>query len=90
MTQLNQQSLNIKEIRDIANSFDTVSIESCMQLAMENKANPCFENTELEDVMNILAKANFVRSQVEQGMSLAVAMRELGKRMRFVQGTEHE
>ena len=61
-----------------------------MQLALKNKANPCYVNNELEEVMNILAKANFVRSQVEQGNTLALAMRELGKRMRFIQGTEHE
>ena len=87
---MNQQSLNIKEIRDIANSFDAVSIETCMQLALENKDNPCYENNELEEVMNVLAKANFVRSQVEQGNTLALAMRELGKRMRFIQGADYE
>lgn len=82
---MNPQSLNIKEIRDVANSFDTGSIESCLQLAMENQDNPCYENVELEEVMNVLAKANFVRGQVEQGITIAVAMRELGKRIRTLQ-----
>ena len=90
MTQLNQQSLNIKKIRDLANSFDADSLESCIQLAMSNKDNPCYENNDLEEVMNVLAKANFIRSQVEQGMTIAVAMRELGKRMRFIQGVDYE
>lgn len=84
---MNQQSINIREIRDVANRFDTNSIESCIQLAMENKENPCYPNDELEEAMNTLAKANFVRGQMEQGMSLSVAIRELGKRIRSIQGS---
>jgi hypothetical protein len=84
---MDQQSINIREIRDVANRFDTNSIESCIQLAMENKENPCYSAFELEDAMNVLAKANFVKSQMEQGMSLAEAIRDLGKRIRSVQGS---
>lgn len=83
---MNQQSINMREIRDVANRFDADSIDSCIQLAIENKENPCYPNDELEEVMNILAKANFVRNQMEQGINLTAAIRELGKRIRSVQG----
>lgn len=87
MTQLDQQSINIREIRDVANRFDADSIETCIQLAMDNKENPCYPTDELEQAMNILAKASFVRNQMKQGMTLAVAIRELGKRIRSIQGS---
>ena len=82
---MNQQTINISEIRDLADRFDADSIEACIQLAMENKENPCYANDELEEIMNVLTKANFVRSQMEQGMNLADAIRELGKRIRSLQ-----
>ena len=82
---MNQQSFYIREIRDVANRFDSDSINSCIQLAMDNKENPCYASDELENAMSILAKASFVRGQMEQGVSLALAIRELGKRIRLLQ-----
>lgn len=83
---MNQQSINMREIRDVANRFDANSIESCIQLAMEKKENPCYLNDNVEEIMNVLAKGLYVRSQMEQGMNLAQAARELGKRIRAIQG----
>lgn len=81
-----KQSINIKEIRDIVNRFDSDSLEECMQLALEQKDNPCYSKGEIEEVMNVLAKAGFIRGQIESGSSVSVAMRELGSRIRFLQG----
>ncbi len=79
---MNQQSVNMREIRDVANRFDANSLESCIQLAMENKDNPCYPNDEREETMNVLAKGLYVRSQMEQGKTSAEAIRVLGKRIR--------
>lgn len=87
MSQIASQSMNISEIRDLANSFSSDAIDKCIQLAMENKENPCYSGIELEDAMNILVKANFIKGQMEQGMSMAHAIRDLGKRIRSVQGS---
>ena len=76
---------HIKEIRELANHFSAEAIENCMQLALEGKENPCFQAGKLEEMMNVLAKASFVREQIEQGSSLGDAIRELGKRMRAAQ-----
>ena len=86
MIQMEQQSINIKEIRDVANRFAADSIDTCIRLVMDNKENPCYPSDGLEEAINILEKASFVRGQMEQGMSLAIAMRELGKRIRSIQG----
>jgi len=82
---MNQQSLNIKAIREIARDFDFDTIESCMQLAIMNKENPCYSKDETEEAVNILAKASFVRGQMNKGLSLSESVRELGKRIRAVQ-----
>ena len=82
---MNQQSINMREIRNVANGFDADTIETCIQLAMKNKDNPCYPNDELEETINVLAKGLFIRSQMEQGLSLAHAARELGKRIRSLQ-----
>jgi len=78
-------SMHIGEIRELAKHFDAASIEQCMELALQNKPNPCYSAGDLEDIMNVLAKASFVKAQQEQGESLAEAIRELGKRIRAVQ-----
>ncbi|MGD9385744.1 MAG: hypothetical protein PVF28_04260 [Thioalkalispiraceae bacterium] len=85
-TEQKHQAMHIAEIRDLAKRFDANTIEKCMQLALENKDNPCYSGGELEEVMNVLAKASFVKEQTDEGMSLAEAIRELGKRIRAVQG----
>lgn len=79
-------SLHIAEIRELARRYDADSIEQCMELALQNQPNPCYGAGDLEEVMNVLAKANFVSEQTEKGMTIAEAIRELGKRIRAVQG----
>lgn len=81
-----KQTVNIREIRDVANRFEAIEIESCMNLAMANKQNPCYSKQDTEEMMNVLAKASFVRTQVELGLSVGAALRELGNRMRLIQG----
>lgn len=75
----------MREIRDLANRFDANSIESCIQLAMENKKNPCYTTGETEEVISVLAKTSFVQTLMQQGLSIAEAVRELGKRIRKIQ-----
>ena len=81
-----KQSINIKEIREIVNRFGSDAIEECMQLVMAGKVNPCYSKPETEDMMNVLAKASFVRTQIEKGSSQPEAIRELGNRIRLIQG----
>ncbi len=88
MTQTNQQSTHISEIRDLAKRFDANALEKCMQRALQNKDNPCYAADEFEDVINVLAKANFVTTQMQQGQTIAGAIRELGKRIRSIQGEQ--
>ena len=72
-------------VRELAERFDGGTLESCMNQALADSPNRCFDNGDREQTMNILAKAGFVRTQMQQGASLAEAMRELGRRIRKVQ-----
>jgi len=87
-SQQNQQThatMHIAEIRELAKQFDADSIQQCMERARQNKPNPCYTAGEQEEVMNVLAKADFVTAQIQQGRSMAEAIRELGKRVRSLQ-----
>ena len=75
----------IAEVRELASRFDAESIEKCTELALRGQKNPCYAAGELENVMNVLAKVSFVRGQMLLGKSLALAIRELGSRMRAIQ-----
>ncbi len=79
-------NLHLAEIRELARRFNSEQIEACIQSTLESGHNPCFEDGDTEEVMNVLAKAEFVKSQMEQGMPLPEAIRELGRRIRAAQG----
>lgn len=78
--------MHIDEIRELARRYSSGQIEQCMELALQNEDNPCFDDKEIEQVMNVLAKAEFVKAKMEEGSTLVDAMRELGRRIRAAQG----
>ena len=84
-----KQSINIKEIREVVSRFGSDAIDECMLLVMAGKTNPCYLKAEAEEMMNVLAKAAFIRTQMENGSSQPEAMRELGNRMRLIQGADN-
>ena len=88
MSQTTPSTLHLAEVRELAKRFDANAIEHCMALALQQKENPCYAAVELEDVMNVLAKASFVQQQIQHGLSLAEAIRELGKRIRSIQSAQ--
>lgn len=78
--------MHIAEIRDLAQRLSVDEIEKCMQSLLEHQDEPGFDSQQAEQTMSVLAKAEFVKVQMERGSSLAEAMRELGRRIRAVQG----
>jgi hypothetical protein len=58
-----------------------------MEQALQGKHNPCYSAVAAEEVITVLAKAGFVKKQMQQGLLLAEAIRELGKRIRSIQGS---
>ena len=80
----------ITEVRDLAIRLDTDAIEHCMEMALQGLSNPCYAVGDQENVMTMLAKASFVRKQIRRGIPVAIAIRELGKRMRLLRSFEEE
>lgn len=79
-------TINIQAIRDVARRFDRQTLEQCQQQILSNLSNACYNNGNAEENISILAKAEYVRQQMDKGKTPAEAIRELGQRMRTVQG----
>jgi len=77
--------IDIKEIKEVAKKYSPEQIESCITQQVETGENICLEDGVSEKIINELAKAKVVRSFIENGMSLADALRELARKMRLVQ-----
>jgi hypothetical protein len=89
MTQLKsdqtRQNLHLKEIRELAQRFTPQELEKCIAQQLEQGSNPCEPDGSTQEVINVLAKAEFVKDLINSGMSLPEAIRELGRRIRLVQ-----
>ena len=85
MSQPTHPSLHIADVRELARYLEVDALAECMDLALQNRDNPCYSKGESEQIMNVLAKAGFVKAQMAKGMTLVEAMRELAKRIRAFQ-----
>lgn len=77
---------HITEIQSLASQFSAEEIDRCMALTLQRNENPCIADPDVEKVMNVLAKAGFVKAKIEQGLTQQEAIRELGRRVRAAQG----
>ena len=77
---------HIPEVRELARRFSTDQIEGCIHHQLDEGSNPCAPDESAEEAMSVLAKAEYVRSLMEeQGLTLSAAIRELGRKIRAVQ-----
>ncbi|PIQ93202.1 MAG: hypothetical protein COY75_06745 [Nitrospirae bacterium CG_4_10_14_0_8_um_filter_41_23] len=76
---------DIKEIKELTKRFTPEHIEGCITLQIETGKNICLRHESAEKIINELSKAEFIRDLIDEGMSLADALRELARRMRLVQ-----
>ncbi len=83
---MSQQNIKLNEIRDVATRFNIKEIAACQLQALNEENNACYPAQKIDDVMNVLAKAEFVRKEMNTGKKINEAIRELGKRMRMIQG----
>jgi hypothetical protein len=77
--------LHLAEIRALAQRFSPDELEACIRDQLEEGANVCEPSGRTEEIVGVLAKAEFVKALMEKGFTLSEAMRELGRRMRAVQ-----
>jgi hypothetical protein len=82
--------MDIKQIRDIAKKYAPEEIEGCITQQIETGDNVCLRDENSEKIINELSKAEVIRQLMDEGLSLADALRELARRMRLVQAGLHE
>ncbi|MEW6054082.1 MAG: hypothetical protein AB1552_09900 [Nitrospirota bacterium] len=77
--------MDVKKIRDIAHKYTPEQIEGCITQQIESGSNICLTDGSSEKIINELSKAEVVSELIDEGMSLADALRELARRMRRVE-----
>jgi hypothetical protein len=81
--------MDIKQLRDIAKKYTPEEIEGCITQQIETGDNVCLTDANSEKIINELSKAEVIRQLMNEGMSLADALRELARRMRLAQAGFH-
>lgn len=74
----------VKEVKELALKYTPGQIENCIKQQIETGENVCLKDSSTEEIVSELSKAEFIRALMEQGMTLADALRELAKRIRAV------
>lgn len=77
--------IHLAEIRALAQRFSPDELEACIREQLAEGANVCEPSGRTEEIVGVLAKAEFVKALMEKGFTLPAAVRELGRRMRAVQ-----
>ena len=77
--------MDIKEIRELAQRFSPEQIDQCIGQQLETDANVCMRDEPEEKIISELAKAQFIRELIEQGMPFPDALRERARRRRELQ-----
>ena len=78
-------TLQIKEIKELAKEFSPYEIDLCISQQLENGTNSCKLEETTEEVLNKLSKASFVRKKMDAGVPMMDAVRELAGRIRRLQ-----
>lgn len=77
--------IHLAEIRALARRFSPDELEACIRDQLDEGANVCEPSGRTEEIVGVLAKAEFVKALMEKGFTLSEAVRELGWRIRGVQ-----
>ena len=77
-----------KVLKKLIEKFGVMQLETCIRQQLDKGENAC-ELVDKEDVViEALSEAGVVRELMDQGMTFADALRELGRRIRAVYGKE--
>jgi len=80
--------MDAKVLKKLIVKFGVTQLETCIRQQLDKGENAC-ELVDKEDVViKALSEAGVVRELMDQGMTFADALRELGRRIRAVYGKE--
>ena len=83
-------SVDIKQLKEIANKYTPDQIEGCITQQIETGKNICLKDEESQKIIDDLSQAAIIRDMTDKGMGLADAIRELARRMRLLQSGFNE
>jgi len=75
----------MKEVRELAQRFTPDELEACINQQLNDGLNSCEMSGPTDEVIKVLAKAEYVREQMNKGVSAVEAIRELARKIRRVQ-----
>lgn len=76
------------DLKKLAVTYTPNQLEACIRQQLEKGENACEVVDESDEVIAFLSKAEVVRELMDQGMPFSEALRELGRRIRAVYGTD--
>lgn len=76
----------MKDVRELAKQYTAAKLSGCINDQVHLGQNDCYTNDDEEETVGVLSKAEIVRKDVENGMDIKQAIRNLAKRMRAFLG----
>ena len=80
--------MKTSEIKELVEKYSPEQLETCIAQQLDKGENLCNIVDRSDKVIEELRKAAVVRELMSQGMSFSEALRELGRRIRAVYGSE--
>ena len=80
--------MKTSEIKALVEKYSPEQLETCIGQQLEKGENLCNVVDQTDTVIAELSKATVIRELMGQGMSFSEALRELGRRIRAVYGSE--
>jgi hypothetical protein len=80
--------MKTSEIKELVEKYSSEQLETCIMQQLEKGDNLCNIVDQTDKVIAELSKAAVVQELMSQGMSFSEALRELGRRIRAVYGSE--
>jgi flagellar biosynthesis/type III secretory pathway chaperone len=80
--------MKTSEIKELVEKYSPEQLETCIAQQLEKGENLCNIVDRSDKVIEELSKAAVIRELMGQGMSFSEALRELGRRIRAVYGSE--
>lgn len=83
--------MDTKQLKKLTEKFSAGQIQACIRQQLDKGENSCDVVDETDEVIAALSKAEVVRELMEQkGVRFSEALRELGRRIRAIYGSEDE
>lgn len=83
--------MDTKQLKNLTAKFSADQIQACIRQQLDKGENSCDIVDEADEVIAALSKAEVVRELMDKkGLRFSEALRELGRRIRAVYGSEDE